>query len=196
MSPKLGDTGSGGGRAEEEPQERRGRPTKEVVAARQRAMRLRRQILDEGAFGGGFDVPEDITPTEAAIEAFRRSLAMVRWIESEMAKWAPQLLALTEDNFDDKGALQTRPSHEAAWLELWMQERKELRESIKLCHTIGVEERQLAIQEQQAEAMFTILERVIDSLGLSEAQRAQIPQIMPEIIRTVASPSGVHTPQL
>jgi hypothetical protein len=170
-----------------------------MADARQRAMRLRRQILDEGAFGGGFDVPEDISPTEAAVEAFRRSLAMVRWIEHQMSKWAPNLLPLTEDHFDDKGTLQTAPTHEAAWLDLWMQERKELRECIKLCHAIGVEERQLALQEQQAEAMFMILERMIDSLGLSEEQRQKVPQLMPEIIRTVsvAGPGGtVHTPQL
>jgi hypothetical protein len=162
-------------------------------------MQLRRRILDEGSFGGGFDVPGDITPTEAAIEAFRRSLAMVRWIESQMAQWAPNLLPLTDANYDDKGALQVMPSHEAAWLDLWMQERKELREAIKLCHTIGVEERQLALQEQQADAMFSILERMIDALGLSEDQRRRVPELMPEIIRTVAMPSfggTVHTPQL
>jgi hypothetical protein len=162
-------------------------------------MQLRRRILDEGAFGGGFDVPDDITPTEAAIEAFRRSLAMVRWIESQMSQWAPNLLPLTENNYDDKGALQTMPTHEAAWLDLWMQERKELREAIKLCHSIGVEERQLALQEQQADAMFMILERMIDSLGLSEEQRQKVPQLLPEIIRTVALPGAggtVHTPQL
>jgi hypothetical protein len=162
-------------------------------------MQLRRRILDENSFGGGFDVPEDITPTEAAVEAFRRSLGMVRWIESQMAQWTPNLLPLTDQNYDDKGALQVMPSHEAAWLDLWMQERKELREAIKLCHAIGVEERQLALQEQQADAMFLILERVIESLGLSDDQRQLIPQLMPEIIRTVATAGSggvVHTPQL
>jgi hypothetical protein len=162
-------------------------------------MQLRRRILDEGAFGGGFDVPGDISPTEAAVEAFRRSLAMVRWIESQMSLWAPGLVALGKEHYDDKNALQLIPTHEAAWLDLWMQERKELRESIKLCHAIGVEERQMALQEQQADAMFLILERVMDSLGLSDDQRARIPQLMPEIIRTVAMPGSggmVHTPQL
>jgi hypothetical protein len=195
VSPKLGDSAPNG----DVPEKPRGRPTREMQVARQQAMRLRRSILDEAAFGGGFDVPEDITPTEAAVEAFRRSLGMVRWIESQMAQWAPSLLPLTENHYDDKNALQVMPSHEAAWLELWMQERKELRESIKLCHAIGVEERQMALQEQQADAMFMILERVMDSLGLSDDQRAKIPQLMPEIIRTVAMPGSgrtVHTPQL
>jgi hypothetical protein len=169
------------------------------VVARDQARQLRRRLIDEGAFGGGFDILDDVTPTEAAIEAFRRSLAMVRWIESQMSQWAPNLLPLTENNYDDKGALQTMPTHEAAWLDLWMQERKELREAIKLCHSIGVEERQLALQEQQADAMFMILERMIDSLGLSEEQRQKVPQLLPEIIRTVALPGAggtVHTPQL
>ena len=163
-------------------------------------MRLRRQILDEGSFGGGFDLVEDITPTEAAVEAFRRSLAMVRWIEFQMAQWAPKLVDLGKEHWDDKNSLQLVPTHEAAWLDLWMQERKELRESIKLCHAIGVEERQLALQEQQAEAMFLILERMIDSLGLTEDQRQKVPQLLPEIIRTVSAPGPgggtVHTPQL
>lgn len=189
MSPRLGSI--------DEPQ--RGRPRREQEVARRQAMQLRRRLIDEGAFGGGFDILDDVTPTEAAVEAFRRSLAMVRWIESQMAQWTPNLLPLTDQNYDDKGALQVMPSHEAAWLDLWMQERKELRECIKLCHAIGVEERQLALQEQQAEAMFLILERMIDSLGLSEDQRQKVPQLMPEIIRTVSmtGPGGtVHTPQL
>lgn len=189
MSPKLGD--------EDSP--KIGRPTREMQVKRQQVMRLRRQIIDDKSFGGGFDVPEDITPTEAAVEAFRRALAMVRWIESQMSLWAPNLLPLTEDHFDDKGALQSAQTHEAAWLDLWMQERKELRECIKLCHAIGVEERQLALQEQQADAMFLILERMIDALGLTEQQRQQVPQLMPEIIRTFTQPGSggmVHTPVL
>lgn len=194
MGPRLGDTG----KSDDLP-ERRGRPTREQVAARTRAMRLRRTLIDEGAFGGGFDIGEDVTPTEAAVEAFRRSLAMVRWIESQMTQWAPTLVNLGKEHYDDKGTLQLIPTHEAAWLDLWMQERKELRECIKLCHAIGVEERQLALQEQQAEAMFLILERMIDSLGLTEDQRQKVPQLMPEIIRTVSvagSNGTVHTPQL
>jgi hypothetical protein len=197
MSPKLGDNGSTS--RDDDLPVRRGRPTTEQVVARTQARQLRRRILDEGAFGGGFDVPEDITPTEAAVEAFRRSLGMVRWIESQMALWAPTLLPLTEEHFDDKSAVQSLPTHEAAWLDLWMQERKELRECIKLCHAIGVEERQLQLQEQQADAMFLILEKVIDALGLTDTQRQQIPQLMPEIIRTVALPGSrgtVHTPQV
>lgn len=177
-----------------------GRPSKGQVAARNAARALKRRVLDEGLFGGGFDVPEqDITPTEAAVEAFRRSLAMVRWIESQMAMWAPTLMDLGKEHFDDKGALQLIPTHEAGWLDLWLSERRELRESIKLCHAIGVEERQLALQEQQADLMFTILERAIDALGLTEDQRQRLPQLMPDIIRTVVQQTGsstVHTPVL
>jgi hypothetical protein len=177
-----------------------GRPAKSQIAALNQARALRRQVLDEGLFGGGFDVPEtDITPTEAAVESFRRSLAMVRWIESQMATWAPTLVALGKEHYDDKGTLQVIPTHEAGWLEWWMQERKELRESIKLCHAIGVEERQLALQEQQADMMFLILERAIEALGLTADQRERLPQLMPDIIRTVsqqASGGTVHTPVL
>lgn len=176
-----------------------GRPSRGQVAARNQARQLKRQLLDAGSFGGGFDVPGDITPTEAAVESFRRALGMVRWIESQMAQWTPELMPLVESHFDDKGALASMPSHEAGWMELWMSERRELRESIKLCHTIGVEERQLALQEQQADLMFAILERTIDALGLTEEQRQKVPQLMPEIIRTVATQSSaglVHTPLL
>jgi hypothetical protein len=176
-----------------------GRPSRKQMQAMQQARQLKRRVLDEAAFGGGFDVPDDISPTEAAVEAFRRSLALVRWIEMQMASWAPTLHALGREHYDDKNALQLIPTHEAAWLELWMSERRELRECIKLCHSIGVEERQLALQEQQAEMMFAILEQVIDALGLTEAQRERVPQLMPQIIRTIASPGSagmVHTPLL
>jgi hypothetical protein len=176
-----------------------GRPSTGQVAGRNAARQLKRRILDEGVFGGGFDIPDDITPTEAAIEAFRRALAMVRWIESQMARWTPTLMDLGKEHWDDRGSVQVIPTHEAGWLELWMAERRELREAIKLCHTIGVEERQLAIQEQQADAMFTILERMIDALGLTEEQRRKVPQLMPEIIRTATQQTAggvVHTPLL
>jgi hypothetical protein len=55
------------------------------------------------------------------------------------------------------------------------------------------------LQEQQAELMFAILERAIDALGLTDEQRQRLPQLMPDIIRTVVQQSGgssVHTPVL
>lgn len=177
-----------------------GRPSKGQVAARNQARQIRRRVLEEGTFGGGFDVPEvDISPTEAAVESFRRALGMVRWIESQMARWAPDLMPLVESQLDDRGALQSMPSHEAGWLEWWMQERRELREAIRLCHVIGVEERQMALQEQQADMVFTILEAAFEALELTPDQRRRVPELMPQLIRSVAMPGAggvVHVPQL
>jgi hypothetical protein len=47
--------------------------------------------------------------------------------------------------------------------------------------------------------MFTILERMIDALGLTEEQRRKVPQLMPEIIRTATQQTAggvVHSPLL
>lgn len=173
-----------------------GRPSNKQLAAQEQARQLRRSLLNESAFAGGFDVDEDITPSEAALEELRRSLAFVRWIEYKMQEWAPELFALGIEHYDNKDSLQVVPTHEAAWLDVWRAERNRLTVAIKLCHDIGVDERLVAVQEEQADIMFRVLEMAFDALQLTAEQQASLPQIMPRIIRAVALPGGQGIDQI
>lgn len=168
-----------------------GRPSKRQVATRNEARQLRRALLDEARFGGGFDIPEDIAPDDAVFEELRRSVAFVRFIESRMVEWAPTLVTLGIQNYDDKSALQQLPTEEAAWLEVWQRERAHMLRVAKTLSDMGFDERRIALAESQADVVFTLLEKVFDALGLTEEQQARIPRIMPSIIAAVSRGDGV-----
>lgn len=51
----------------------------------------------------------------------------------------------------------------------------------------GVDERQVQLAERQGQMLVEALRRIFDRLGLTDAQRALIPQVVPEELRRVAA---------
>lgn len=146
-----------------------------------------RRIQADDKFGGGFDIPEDISPAEIVLEEMRRAVAFVRWIERQIHTHFPnKLVALGTTNFDIKGAMQTASTEEAAWLELYGRERDRMLRAAKVCHDCGLNERMVQLAEQQAEIMFDLLDRAFQALNLSPAQLSQVPSIMGEVLKAVS----------
>lgn len=144
-----------------------------------------RRIRMEHKFGGGFDIPEDISPIQVLVEEMRRTLGFVRWIEMMIGKQFPgnKLPALGHAHYDIKNSMQTSSTEEAAWLQLWQQERLQLIKVAKLCHDCGVDEQKIALAESQSALMFDILQACFDALELTGAQQSRIPMLLPTIIR-------------
>ena len=59
-----------------------------------------RRIRQEGVFGGGFDIPHDMSPADVLMEEMRRSVAFVRWIEKKFGSWPNTLVQLQQTNYD------------------------------------------------------------------------------------------------
>jgi hypothetical protein len=56
----------------------------------------------------------------------------------------------------------------------------------KVAHDMGIAEAQIRVAEQQGALLASVIGRVLDRLGLSEAQRALVGSVVPEELRAVA----------
>jgi hypothetical protein len=140
---------------------------------------------------GNFPIPQDMSPVDILMDELKRSAGFCFWIESKLAEWDDDLVDLLSENVDDKGAVQSLPTNQREWILLWQAERKHLATVAKMCIDAGVTERQISLAEKQAELMFMLINEAFDMLGLTEAQRVNVPKIMPALIRRLAIPGEV-----
>jgi hypothetical protein len=101
-------------------------------------------------FGGD---PDDIniTPEQALMEEVRRSVAMVRFIQSQIATWNPALgdlgalPALTDETTKGQGT----PTDAAEWLRLYRDERAHMVRVSKMTIDAGVSMAMVTLAQQQ-----------------------------------------------
>lgn len=164
----------------------------------------RAEIINAERAGGHREAPQNqITPELALLEEVRRSVAMVRWIEERIGMWniadlselqdSPRvgggdldlagLPALTTETF--KGTPMATDAH--SWLILYREERGHMIRVSKLAIDSGIQERMVRIAEQQGQMLTLAIRAVLQALQLTPTQAEQVPQIVPEILRQVAS---------
>jgi hypothetical protein len=141
---------------------------------------------------GNFPIPADMSPVDILMNELHRSAGFCHWIEIKFAEEFPDsLIDLGTTNYDDKGAMQTAPTDKAMWLAVYQSERKHLATVAKMCIDAGVSERQMQLAERQADLMFMLINEAFDMLQLSPEQQANVPKIMPALIRRMAIPGEV-----
>jgi len=159
----------------------------------------RQEIINAERMGGHRDSQENqVTPEQALLEEVRRSVAMVRWIEERIGMWdivdlseltdnprggGDPLPALMTETF--KGTPMATDIH--SWLILYREERGHMIRVSKLAIDSGIQERMVRIAEQQGQMLTLAIKAVLHALHLSEAQMLQVPTLVPEILRQVAS---------
>lgn len=152
--------------------------------------------LDKARFGGDGSLLT-VTAEEAILEEVRRSVAMVRFLEDQIAQW--QFGPLSDDP-DEQPPLGGLPrlmdetargassfTDEREWLMLYREERKHLAQVSSLAIGAGLAERMVRIAESQGQVLATVVRVVLDALALSPEQSALVPQIVPGIIRQVTA---------
>lgn len=166
-----------------------GSQRRQVMAAEVRRIRMRMHEMQlRGAFGT-LPVEEDLSPAEVLYEELRRTVGVVRWIELKMTtEWDDALVSLGVSNIDDKGSMQTAPTHEGLWFAVYHQEREHLGRIAKMCIDAGVELRKVELAERQADMIAGIIDAAFAALDLTPEQEAKIPTIMPSIIQQMALP--------
>jgi hypothetical protein len=164
-------------------------PQKGVTTAAGRKRKVE-EIRATARFGN-FPIAADMSPVDVLVDELRRSHSFVYWIESKIAEWPDELVDLGHENYDDKGAMQTAPTDKAMWLAVYQSERKHLATVAKMCIDAGVSERQMQLAERQADLMFMLINEAFDMLQLSPEQQANVPKIMPALIRRMAIPGEV-----
>lgn len=77
------------------------------------------------------------------------------------------------------------------WLYLYREERGHLARVSKMCIDAGVAQRLVTIAEEQGRTLSSAIRAVLNALNLSPQQAALVPQIVPPILRAVATDSPI-----
>lgn len=176
-----------------------GRHGGNTPAGRKSAARAygRQLILEhKERFGGDRDDPlvSNITAESALVEELRRSVAMVRWLESRISQWqlpenradepqlmegrVPNLPPLVEET--SKGA--PGATDVQVWLLLYREERKHAATIAKMCIDANISKRLIDIAETQGSVISRIVSHTLRELHLTEVQAALVPTVVPAVI--------------
>jgi len=148
---------------------------------------------------GGDPATVTITPQEALMEEVRRSVAMVRYLQSQISTWNPAV--------GDMGALPTltdetslgsaAPTDAAEWLRLYREERAHMVRVSKMAIDAGVSMLMVRLAQEQGMLVASAVKRILDSLQLSPDQAALVPSVVPKILGEISQQSfPVNSPVL
>jgi hypothetical protein len=100
-------------------------------------------------------IPIEVDPHSALLDELHRTAGLVAWLAQQVEQ------ERTAINRDDHG--NTTPT---TWFRLWQQERDRLIKVAESCARAGVEERRVALVEDQARVMSQLLRAVLSELGV------------------------------
>lgn len=98
------------------------------------------------------------------------------------------LPSLTQVN-DNTGITSFTDARE--WLVLYREERGQLARTAKMCIDAGVAQRIVSLAEDQGRILASAIRAVLQALNLNPEQAAAVPQIVPQVLRAVASDSPI-----
>lgn len=135
----------------------------------------------------------DIHPAEALLE-------LVQWTAGEVDYWRARVRDLEEEELtwgvtkvkeggDDRGTTEEAKPNIAYAMAVDASNRLERYSSAAL--KAGVDAALVRIAESQGARLFDAIEQILDALQLTEAQQAQVPVVVPPILRAIGdSPAG------
>ncbi|GAA5073886.1 hypothetical protein GCM10023336_61580 [Streptomyces similanensis] len=80
------------------------------------------------------------------------------------------------------------------WVRLYGEERDRLLKMCDLAARMGVEERLVTLAEVQTKIMYEAMNRALDALELTAAQRARVPDVMAGLLRGMAAEGRPELP--
>lgn len=151
----------------------------------------RQLILEHKERFGGDRASEfvrNITAEAALLEEVRRSVAMVRWLEEKIGEWTvtdrgsgdlfggeldlPALVVETSKGAPGSTDVQ-------AWLLLYREERKHAAQVAKMCIDANISKRMVDLAAAQGQVITNVIRYVLQDLGLTPSQAAQVPSVVP-----------------
>lgn len=138
-------------------------------------------------------LPIDVDPGKALLDEIHWTAGHVAWLrekvqelESEDLVWGREK---HEDGVGPQGIVDvtTEKAGPSVWYELYMKERDHLAKVCALALRAGIEERKVKLAESQGALVADVIRRILDALGLTPAQQALVPQIVPQQLRLLAA---------
>lgn len=151
-------------------------------------------------FGGDKDLVS-VSPEQALLEEVRRSVAMVRFLETAISQWqfdanpdpAKGVLGGLPTLIDETDKGNATFTDEREWLLLYRQEREHAVKVARMAIDAGIANRLVTIAEDQGRTLALAIRQVLDALNLTPEQIALVPKVVPAILRSVTQ--GVPMPQ-
>lgn len=163
----------------------------QVRAAAERRVAEREALRSLEAFG----VPVEVDPHSALLQELHRTAGAVAWLGAQVQSLETEdiVWGVTREKIggDDHGT--TRESKPNAWYVLWAAERKHLTDVAAACVKAGIEERRIRLAEDQGRLLASVVEQVLEALGLDERQRGLVPVVVPQAFRRLeqGGPEGL-----
>lgn len=128
--------------------------------------------------------PLDTDPITALLDEVRRTAGHVHYLGARIGKFNVPLN-------DAEGNPAAVPPEVAGWLAIYHSERQQLVRASKAALDAGVNERLVQIAEHQGNRLADAVEEILNRLGLSDAQWARVPDVVPNVLRGLLTEAPV-----
>lgn len=165
-----------------------GGKAKQVRAAAER--RIAEVKLDAAVKTYG--LPLDVSPTDALLDEVKWTAGHVAWLRARVQEFEESTLAWGTRSVVDKqggefpGVDTTEAAAPPVLLDLYQRERKHLLDVCKAAIGAGIEERRVRLAESQGALLADVIRRILGELNLTPAQQAQVGEVVPRHLRSVA----------
>lgn len=138
-------------------------------------------------------LPIDIDPGKALLDEIHWTAGHVEWLRGKVQELQSEDLVWGKEKHEDGVGPQgivdvtTEKAGPSVWYELYLKEREHLAKVCALALRAGIEERRVKLAENQGALVADVIKRILDALGLTPAQQALVPQIVPQQLRLLAA---------
>lgn len=138
-------------------------------------------------------LPVDVDPGKALLDEIHWTAGHVAWLREKVQELQSEDLVWGREKHEDGVGPQglvdvtTEKAVPSVWYELYMKERDHLAKVCALALRAGIEERKVKLAESQGALVADVIRRILDALGLTPAQQALVPQIVPQQLRLLAA---------
>ena len=141
-----------------------------------------------------YGLPREVAPDVALLEEVHRTAGHVAWLAEVVGQlehgevtWG--LVEETDAPPGENGGGGVTTKHKASvnvWVKLYQDERRHLAAVCRDALAAGIAERQVRLAEQQGALLAGAVNRILDGLGLSPAQRELVSVVVPRELRAIS----------
>lgn len=135
-----------------------------------------------------YGAPIETNPIQALLDEVSRTAGHVAWLAQRIGKFN---VPINFEEVDEKGVRHLRvmglPPEVEGWLRVYLSERAQLVRVSKAALDAGVNERLVRIAEYQGEKLADAVETILKQLGLTAAQQALVPSVVPNVLRQLTA---------
>lgn len=133
--------------------------------------------------------PIETNPIEALLDEVSRTAGHVAWLAQRIGQFKVplQLEKIDPDTKIRSLMIAGIPPEVEGWLRMYMAERGQLVRVAKAALDAGVNERLVQIAEYQGEKLADAVETILKQLGLTAAQQAMVPTVVPSVLRQLTA---------